>query len=211
MKNLLSFKEIIGSRFAYRTAAVAAACTLGFSAAACSSDDSGDAVDKETVTSTVKESVEASPSADGTDDMDDDRDDSNADRDDRDDRAGSARGGIQSGKHKSMSVDGKAVDTKLFSPVRCELGEDDGRKVLEVDFGGDDNGENDLDIEIYNDGPSLHSLDLEYKGSEYEIDDDHAGSATVKRQGDAYVVEGTPAEDDSNRTIALSVEFTCAN
>ncbi len=77
-----------------------------------------------------------------------------------------------------ISVDGKDVDPKLFSPVRCKLDEDDGRKVLEADFG---------------------------------IDDDHAGSATVKRKGDAYVVEGNPVEDDSNRTIALSVEFTCPN
>ena len=77
-----------------------------------------------------------------------------------------------------ISVDGKDVDPKLFSPVRCKLDEDDGRKVLEVDFG---------------------------------IDDDHAGSATVKRKGDAYVVEGNPVEDDSTRAIALSVEFTCPN
>lgn len=110
-----------------------------------------------------------------------------------------------------ISVDGKDVDPKLFSPVRCKLDEDDGRKVLEVDFGMDDDDKNDLEVDIYTDQPTLESLDFEYKGAEYEIDDDHAGSATVKRKGDAYVVEGNPVEDDSNRTIALSVEFTCAN
>ena len=110
-----------------------------------------------------------------------------------------------------ITVDGKEVDTKLFSPVRCEQDEDDGREVLEVDFGKDDDDRDELEIDIYTDQPALESLDFEYKGVEYEIDDDHAASATVKRQGDNYVVEGNPVEDDSNRTIALSVEFNCAS
>ncbi|MCG7259107.1 lipoprotein LpqH [Corynebacterium sp. ACRQK] len=110
-----------------------------------------------------------------------------------------------------ITVDGKEVDTKLFSPVRCEQDEDDGREVLEVDFGKDDDDRDELEIDIYTDQPALESLDFEYKGVEYEIDDDHAASATVKRQGDNYVVEGNPVEEDSNRTIALSVEFSCAS
>ncbi|WP_293819830.1 lipoprotein LpqH [uncultured Corynebacterium sp.] len=174
------------------------AAALSISVAACSSEDSDDgATDKETVTTTVQESAEASGSSEESEQP-------------RDTQKAPAQESSGSKLHK-ISVDGKAVDTKLLSPVRCELGEDDGREVLEVDFGKDDDDRNELDIDIYTDQPALDSLDFEYKGVEYEIDDEHAGSATVKRQGDKYVVEGTPVEDDSNRTIALSVEFTCAN
>lgn len=182
------------------------AAALGMSAAACASDDSDDdAAEKETVTTTVEESAEASEATDSSDSSDSPGESEQP----RDNQEVPAEGGSGSKLHR-IAVDGKPVDTKLFSPVRCELDEDDGRDVLEVDFGKDDD-RNELDIDIYTDQPALESLDFEYKGVEYEIDDDHAGSATVKRQGDNYVVEGTPVEDDSNRTIALTVEFTCAN
>lgn len=192
------------SRIARRSAAVVVAASLGISAAACASDDSGDdAAEKETVTTTVQESAEASEASDSPDSPEESEKS-------RDTQEAPAEGGSDSKLHR-ITVDGKPVDTKLFSPVRCELDEDDGREVLEVDFGKDDDDRNELDIDIYTDQPALDSLDFEYKGVEYEIDDDHAGSATVKRQGDNYVVEGTPVEDDSNRTIALTVEFTCAS
>ncbi|WP_111712276.1 hypothetical protein [Corynebacterium jeikeium] len=116
------------------------AAALGISVAACSSEDSDDgAADKETVTTTVQESAEASGSSEESEQP-------------RNAQAAPAQESSGSKLHK-ISVDGKAADTKLLSPVRCELGEDDGREVLEVDFG----------------------------------------------------------KDDSNRTIALSVEFTCAS
>ena len=192
------------SRIARRSAAVVVAAALGMSAAACASDDSGDdAAEKETVTTTVQESAEASEASDSPDSPEESEKS-------RDTQVAPAEGGSDSKLHR-ITVDGKPVDTKLFSPVRCELDEDDGREVLEVDFGKDDDDRNELDIDIYTDQPALESLDFEYKGVEYEIDDDHAASATVKSQGDNYVVEGTPVEDDSNRTIALSVEFNCAN
>lgn len=198
MRNLRPAKRIVSSQIARRSAAVAVACALGVSAAACSSEDSNDgAVEKETVTSTVKESAEESSAPEEADPS-------------RASQEAPAQQGSGSKLHR-ITVDGKDVDTKLFSPVRCEQDEDDGREVLEADFGKDDDDRDELDIDIYTDQPALDSLDLEYKGVEYEIDDEHAGSATVKRQGDKYVVEGTPVEDDSNRTIALSVEFTCAN
>ena len=155
------------------------------------------------MTTTVQESAEASEASDSPDSPEESEKS-------RDTQEAPAEGGSDSKLHR-ITVDGKPVDTKLFSPVRCELDEDDGREVLEVDFGKDDDDRNELDIDIYTDQPALESLDFEYKDVEYEIDDDHAGSATVKRQGDNYVVEGTPVEDDSNRTIALTVEFTCAN
>ncbi|MCG7268231.1 lipoprotein LpqH [Corynebacterium sp. ACRQJ] len=180
------------------------AASLGISAAACASDDSGDdAAEKETVTTTVQESAEASEATDSSDSP-------GESEQSRDTQEAPAEGSSGSKLHR-ITVDGKEVDTKLFSPVRCELDEDDGREVLEADFGKDDDDRDELDIDIYTDQPALESLDFEYKGVEYEIDDDHAASATVKRQGDNYVVEGTPVEDDSNRTIALSVEFNCAN
>lgn len=127
MRYLTFTKETAGSqisrpvsRIARCSAAVVVAAALGISVAACSSKDSDDgATDKETVTTTVQESAQEAP----------------------------AQQSPGSKLHK-ISVDGKAVDTKLLSPVRCELGEDDGREVL---------------------------------------------------------------EDDSHRTIALSVEFTCAS
>lgn len=192
------------SRIARRSAAVVVAAALGMSAAACASDDSGDdAAEKETVTTTVQESAEASEASDSPDSPEESEKS-------RDTQEAPAEGSSGSKLHR-ITVDGKPVDTKLFSPVRCELDEDDGREVLEVDFGKDDDDRNELDIDIYTDQPALESLDFEYKDVEYEIDDDHAGSATVKRQGDNYVVEGTPVEDDSNRTIALTVEFTCAS
>lgn len=192
------------SRIARRSAAVVVAASLGISAAACASDDSGDdAAEKETVTTTVQESAEASEASDSPDSPEESEKS-------RDTQEAPAEGSSGSKLHR-ITVDGKPVDTKLFSPVRCELDEDDGREVLEVDFGKDDDDRNELDIDIYTDQPALESLDFEYKDVEYEIDDDHAGSATVKRQGDNYVVEGTPVEDDSNRTIALTVEFTCAS
>lgn len=192
------------SRIARRSATVVVAASLGISAAACASDDSGDdAAEKETVTTTVQESAEASEASDSPDSPEESEKS-------RDTQEAPAEGGSDSKLHR-ITVDGKPVDTKLFSPVRCELDEDDGREVLEVDFGKDDDDRNELDIDIYTDQPALESLDFEYKDVEYEIDDDHAGSATVKRQGDNYVVEGTPVEDDSNRTIALTVEFTCAS
>lgn len=192
------------SRIARCSAAVVVAAALGMSAAACASDDSGDdAAEKETVTTTVQESAEASEASDSPDSPEESEKS-------RDTQEASAEGSSGSKLHR-ITVDGKPVDTKLFSPVRCELDEDDGREVLEVDFGKDDDDRNELDIDIYTDQPALDSLDFEYKGVEYEIDDDHAGSATVKRQGDNYVVEGTPVEDDSNRMIALTVEFTCAS
>ncbi len=155
------------------------------------------------MTTTVQESAEASEASDSPDSPEESEKS-------RDTQEAPAEGGSDSKLHR-ITVDGKPVDTKLFSPVRCELDEDDGREVLEVDFGKDDDDRNELDIDIYTDQPALESLDFEYKDVEYEIDDDHAGSATVKRQGDNYVVEGTPVEDDSNRTIALTVEFTCAS
>ncbi|WP_192817256.1 lipoprotein LpqH [Corynebacterium jeikeium] len=183
------------------------AAALGMSAAACASDDSGDdSAEKETVITTVQESAEASEATDSSDSSDS----SGESEQPRDTQDAPAEGGTGSRLHR-ITVDGKEVDTKLFSPVRCELDEDDGREVLEVDFGKDDDDRNELDIDIHTDQPVLESLDFEYKGVEYEIDDDHAASATVKRQGGNYVVEGTPMEDDSNRTIALTVEFTCAN
>nr|WP_255721537.1 lipoprotein LpqH [Corynebacterium sp. ACRQJ] len=192
------------SRIARRSAAVVVAASLGISAAACASDDSGDdAAEKETVTTTVQESAEASEATDSSDSP-------GESEQSRDTQEAPAEGSSGSKLHR-ITVDGKEVDTKLFSPVRCELDEDDGREVLEADFGKDDDDRDELDIDIYTDQPALESLDFEYKGVEYEIDDDHAASATVKRQGDNYVVEGTPVEDDSNRTIALSVEFNCAN
>lgn len=194
------------SRIARRSATVVMAAALGMSAAACASDDSDDAAEKETVTTTVQESAEASEATDSSDSSDS----SGESEQPRDTQDAPAEGGTGSKLHR-ITVDGKEVDTKLFSPVRCELDEDDGREVLEVDFGKDDDDRNELDIDIHTDQPALDSLDFEYKGVEYEIDDDHAGSATVKRQGDNYVVEGTPVEDDSNRTIALTVEFTCAS
>lgn len=194
------------SRIARRSATVVMAAALGMSAAACASDDSDDAAEKETVTTTVQESAEASEATDSSDSSDS----SGESEQPRDTQDAPAEGGTGSKLHR-ITVDGKEVDTKLFSPVRCELDEDDGREVLEVDFGKDDDDRNELDIDIHTDQPALDSLDFEYRGVEYEIDDDHAGSATVKRQGDNYVVEGTPVEDDSNRTIALTVEFTCAS
>lgn len=195
------------SRIARRSATVVMAAALGMSAAACASDDSDDdAAEKETVTTTVQESAEASEATDSSDSSDS----SGESEQPRDTQDAPAEGGTGSKLHR-ITVDGKEVDTKLFSPVRCELDEDDGREVLEVDFGKDDDDRNELDIDIHTDQPALDSLDFEYKGVEYEIDDDHAGSATVKRQGDNYVVEGTPVEDDSNRTIAFTVEFTCAS
>ena len=198
MRNLRSAKKIVGSQIARRSAAVAVAGALGVSAAACSSEDSNDgAAEKETVTSTVKESAEESSAPEEANQS-------------RSSQEASAQQDSGSKLHR-ITVDGKEVDTKLFSPVRCELNEDDGREVLEVDFGKDDDDRDDLEIDIYTDQPALESLDFEYKGVEYEIDDDHAASATVKRQGDNYVVEGNPVEDDSNRTIALSVEFNCAS
>lgn len=198
MRNLRPAKKIVSSQIARRSAAVAVACVLGVSAAACSSEDSNDgAAEKETVTSTVKESAEESSAPEEAEQS-------------RASQEAPAQQDSGSKLHR-ITVDGKEVDTKLFSPVRCELDEDDGREVLEVDFGKDDDDRNELDIDIHTDQPALDSLDFEYKGVEYEIDDDHAGSATVKRQGDNYVVEGTPVEDDSNRTIALTVEFNCAN
>lgn len=198
MRNLRPAKKIVSSQIARRSAAVAVACALGVSAAACSSEDSNDgAAEKETVTSTVKESTEKSSAPEEAEQS-------------RASQEAPAQQDSGSKLHR-ITVDGKEVDTKLFSPVRCEQDEDDGREVLEADFGKDDDDRDELEIDIYTDQPALESLDFEYKGVEYEIDDDHAASATVKRQGDNYVVEGTPVEDDSNRTIALSVEFNCAN
>ena len=198
MRNLRPAKKIFSSQIARRSAAVAVACALGVSAVACSSEDSNDgAAEKETVTSTVKESAEESSAPEGAEQS-------------RASQEAPAQQDSGSKLHR-ITVDGKEVDTKLFSPVRCELDEDDGREVLEVDFGKDDDDRDELEIDIYTDQPALESLDFEHKGVEYEIDDDHAASATVKRQGDNYVVEGNPVEDDSNRTIALSVEFSCAN
>lgn len=192
------------SRIARRSATVVMAAALGMSAAACASDDSDDdAAEKETVTTTVEESAEASEATDSSDSP-------GESEQPRDNQEVPAEGGSGSKLHR-ITVDGKPVDTKLFSPVHCELDEDDRREVLEVDFGKGDDNRNELDIDIYTDKPALESLDLEYNDVEYEIDDDHAGSATVKRQGDNYIVEGTPVEDDSNRTIALTVEFTCAS
>lgn len=147
MRYLTFTKEIAGSqiscpvsRIARRSTAVVVAAALGISVAACSSEDSDDgAADKETVTTTVQESAEASGSSEESEQP-------------RNAQAAPAQESSGSKLHK-ISVDGKAADTKLLSPVRCELGEDDGREVLEVDFG----------------------------------------------------------KDDSHRTIALSVEFTCAS
>ena len=198
MRNLRPAKKIVSSQIARRSAAVAVVCALGVSAAACSSEDSNDgAAEKETVTSTVKESAEESSAPE----------EANQSRSSQEAPAQQDSGS----KLHRITVDGKEVDTKQFSPVRCELNEDDGREVLEVDFGKDDDDRDELEIDIYTDQPALESLDFEYKGVEYEIDDDHAASATVKRQGDNYVVEGNPVEDDSNRTIALTVEFNCAS
>lgn len=94
MRYLTFTKETAGSqisrpvsRIARRSAAVVVAAALGISVAACSSKDSGDgATDKETVTTTVQESAQEAP----------------------------AQQSPGSKLHK-ISVDGKAVDTKLLS------------------------------------------------------------------------------------------------
>lgn len=98
------------------------AAALGMSAAACASDDSDDdAAEKETVTTTVEESAEESSAPEVAEQS-------------QASQEAPAQQDSGSKLHR-IAVDGKPVDTKLFSPVRCELDEDDGREVLEVDFG----------------------------------------------------------------------------
>ena len=110
------------SRIARRSATVVMAAALGMSAAACASDDSDDdAAEKETVTTTVEESAEESSAPEVAEQS-------------QASQEAPAQQDSGSKLHR-IAVDGKPVDTKLFSPVRCELDEDDGREVLEVDFG----------------------------------------------------------------------------
>ncbi|HIW94890.1 MAG TPA: lipoprotein LpqH [Candidatus Corynebacterium gallistercoris] len=176
-----------------KTAAVAVAVpALALGLAACSDDSSNEAV-------TVTETAAPETSAEATENSTEETaaktsEESAATTDDR--------------ETPIIELDGKEIDASAFTPVRCEHGEDGGRPEIAYDAGQDDS-ENELDLEIITEPLGLDDFDLEHGGKDYEMDDTQKASATVEKQGEAYVITGIAQEDDSDRTVKVKITARC--
>lgn len=95
-----------------------------------------------------------------------------------------------------------------FSPVRCELKDND--RELEIEAGPDEStGQVDLEIHDPNGTPRLEGLDIDTANLHIEIDDEQAGAATVTRDGDTWIIDGQGTHDDSNLAEPVHVEVVC--